>query len=115
MYQYVHPSASAERPSAISVDSFGNTYITVVLSSDDTTGGHITGFSIIKLDSNGLQRWIYFNDSMGRLSYGYDIAYYSLNIYICGYIQSFSPNELRLINACIDTLGNRKWIFKDIQ
>jgi len=101
----VHPDISDEWPSAIVVDSSGNTYTTGVLSSDDTTGGHITSISIIKLNMLGEEQWIYFNDTLGRLSYGNDIAsYFSHKIYVAGYTQLLSGDR-HLIVLGVDTAG----------
>jgi len=113
VYQYVHPSSSDEWPSAIAVDNLGDTYTTGVLSSDDTTGGKICGIGVTKLNTFGDVKWLYFNDSLGRLSYGYDIALDSNKFFVAGYVRSISPNEMRIVTLCVDTMGQELWIFKD--
>ncbi|OGC40524.1 hypothetical protein A2Y85_01365 [candidate division WOR-3 bacterium RBG_13_43_14] len=112
VYQYVHPSSSDEWSSAIVVDSLGNTYTTGVLSSDDTTGGHISGISVIKLNTSGQQKWIYFNDTLARHAYGNDIAFKFNKVYVTGYAQ-FLNNNKDLIVLCLDTSGVTDWIHRD--
>lgn len=111
VYQYIHPSYTDEWPAALIIDHFGNSYTTGVICSDDTTGGHLTGIGVVKLNVSGQERWIYFNDTMGRLNYGYDIACKNNQIYVTGYFQS--ATEMRCVTLCIDTAKNERWLSID--
>lgn len=113
VYQYVHPDAFGELPAKIAVDSLGNTYTTGVVSSDDTTGGHITGIAIIKLNTLGEEKWIYFNDTLGRLTEGYDIALKNSKVYATGYTGPSPSNRPVFIVLCVDTSGQGQWVYKD--
>ena len=113
VYQYIHLSSSDERPEAIVVDNLGDTYTTGVLSSDDTTGGHITGIAIIKLNNLGDEKWIYFNDTLGRLTEGYDIALKNNRVYATGYTGPSPSNYPIFIVLCVDTSGQRQWVYED--
>jgi hypothetical protein len=113
VYQYVHASYTDEWPAAITIDNIGNTYTTGVICSDDTTGGHLTGIGIIKLNASGQERWIYFNDTLGRLNHGYDIAYKN-KLYVTGYAEYFYPvHKFHHITLCLDTGGSVQWLCRD--
>ncbi len=113
VYQYIHPSYTDEWPAALTIDHFGNSYTTGVICSDDTTGGHLTGIGVIKLNSAGQERWIYFNDTLGRLNYGYDIAYKN-KLYVTGYAEYFYPvHKFHLVALCLDTTGSTQWLCRD--
>ncbi|MEO0123665.1 MAG: SBBP repeat-containing protein, partial [candidate division WOR-3 bacterium] len=112
VYQYVNP-AGTDVPSAIIADSSGNTYTTGHLTSQDTTGGHIEGVCVIKLDSSGELKWCYFNDSLGRLTAGYDIAMKNNRVYVTGYTGPSPSNSPVFISLCVDTNGQRQWVFMD--
>jgi hypothetical protein len=110
VYQYVKPKTDI--PFAITVDSFGNTYTTGYLTSQDTTGGHISGICVIKLDTFGQGQWIYFNDTLARLAEGEDIVFKFNKVYVAGYAQFLGGNK-DLIVLCVDTLGHTEWIHRD--
>lgn len=113
VYQYVHPSNTDERPSAITIDNNGNSYTTGIICSDDTTGGHLTGIGVIKVNPSGQEQWIYFNDTLGRLNYGYDIVY-KKKLFITGYAEYFYPvHKVNRIILCLDTTGLTSWLCLD--
>ncbi len=111
IYQYVYPSNTDEWPSAITIDNNGNSYTTGVICSDDTTGGHLTGIGVIKVNPSGQERWIYFMDILGRLNYGYDIKHKDNKLYVTGYVMS--ATEMRCVTLSIDTTMNERWLFLD--
>ncbi len=113
VYQYVNP-VGTDWLSSITTDSSGNTYTAGHLKSSDTTGGHISGIGVIKLNTSGQEQWIYFNDTLARHAYGNDIAFNSNKVYVAGYAQFLYGNK-DLIVLCIDTLGNTEWIHRDTE
>ncbi len=104
VYQYVNPDFY-EVPYAIAVDSFGNSY---------TTGyvglGNNGGLGIIKLDNQGNEKWLYWND-LGTAMIGRSIGLYSDNICVGGYMDSLGNQ--RIVVVCVDTSANGLWLFKD--
>src|SRR4030042_1990519 len=106
VYQYEKHGVS-DISYAITIDSMGNTYTTGALGV-----GSRWGLGIIKVSNNGIEQWIYCNDSMADWSYGQDIVYYSNVVYVAGYAQFLDGNK-DLIVLCVDSDGSTQWVYKD--
>ncbi len=104
VYQYENPDFS-EVPYAIAVDSFGNSYTTGYIG--DYNG---SGLGIIKLDVEGVVKWIYYLDTLGMGETGRDIVVNSGRVYVVGYTQTGTGD---LLCVCVDTSGQSVWLYLD--
>jgi len=105
VYQYFNPDFY-EVPYAITVDDNNNSYITgyIGLIADG-------GIGIIKLDTYGSEKWVYWTDPLNSGGYGCDIAYKNNQLYVTGYVQS--ATEMRCVTICIDTARSEQWLSID--
>lgn len=94
-------------PKAISVDNWGNIYITGYIVTDTTLKDYIT----IKYDTNGLEAWIaYYNNSTNLSDYGVFISTDNFgNVYVCGNsMDSTFHNDITTIKYNSD--GIQQWV-----
>lgn len=96
VYEYVNPGAT-EYPTAIVVDSMGNTYLTGLIHIGIT---QVVG--IIKLDSLGNEKWLYHGDTLYG-GVGNDITCMFNKIYLTGIKIDTTGN---MVVTGVDTAGN---------
>lgn len=96
--EWVYQNSDSKWPTKITTDISGNCYATGLLGASNSKGG------VIKLNSQGNEKWIYLDDTM---SVGYDVVVdYNYNVYIAG---STPPKSFTVVK--LDTAGYRKWIY----
>ena len=93
----------SEWPTTIVADSSGNCYVTGLLAR-----GVAGGIGIIKLDSEGTERWFYFDSGYGAGGAGYDMAYRFNNLYLAGVTGNGD-----MFSVCVDTSGQVVWVWYD--